>query len=60
LPAQSARGGIIPPQKIRRRNRISSILGNFADFARGIPYIKKYDRLGDSTITIIGLRYLVY
>jgi len=47
LPAQSVRGGTTPLQKIKRPSRISSILGNIAVFARSIPFIKKYDRLGD-------------
>jgi hypothetical protein len=46
LPVQSARGGTTPLRKIRRLNRISWILGNIAVFARGIPFIEKYDRLG--------------
>jgi hypothetical protein len=49
LPAQSARGGTIPARKIKRLIRISSILGNIAVFARGIPFIEKYDRVGDFT-----------
>jgi hypothetical protein len=49
LPVLSVKGEIIPLRKTKRRSQINWISGNIAVFAKGIPFIEKYDRLRDST-----------